>query len=343
MGDLVAAPEVLKMGYANRVTESVTHWQSGLLTNNLAHVGATGLLTAMQGFEDRPWDAYMSVMNGITTAEATPYLSEAPGANGYMSLKVGFKDELAREAFQTFAGYTFTGISGYRIPHMRNYGPELQIQNFSHPDLCTVGRVGSALFRHQYGSQLGPNARLLDSRTLRQIREDRPGRGYGPYLPASLIDYIDPPNNSDRPLPDNVLFTSGRLSIVGAQVRQVLTERELPLPLQRERGRTPNIEKGLRFVQTQSTAGMPLSGGTIGNVLTEQVWGRWSEYRDPIRERDYTKAGEQLWSLASGLGATEGIGMAAKASWALTRASVVALRGLIRDRGGRINSLVWAN
>jgi len=164
------APDALKMTFVGRVQEYIIAKQHGTLQKALGREGVraylgeqlTDRLTDGQfdelgsrlltdeiimalgpGAKESPWAAYMRIMDGIVSAKAV----KQPGKSKYTTLTLNFKGVQEQEDFHSLCELLLAGIHGPTMPSMRAQGERLVIKNFGHADLCTLGRVGSALFR----------------------------------------------------------------------------------------------------------------------------------------------------------------------------------------------------
>lgn len=302
------APEALDVGFMARIDEVVTQWQFRKLTSNLNREGIIDFL----GPEavDAPFDTYMSVLDTIEDAQA---LVDPANTPGHATLAVRFTGEPERDRFHRLLELTLAGVHGPTMPALRPgaEGNTLNLHSFGYADLSSAGRIATALLAKQYGSALGRNRRLTINHTINEMQTN----GVMDYLPPQLVDRVAYLQERFGEAAGHIIMASGHLSLLGTTLRGVLDSDEKTLAVQRPRGCRPAIEEDVSFYTIRSVegTGAPISGTSIGYTLKGQVYERKEDFLEPYRKRRLAKAGEDLWSMLSGLGITEGIASGARA------------------------------
>ncbi|HYH75640.1 MAG TPA: hypothetical protein VD735_06830 [Candidatus Saccharimonadales bacterium] len=297
-------PGALDMRFADRVQETVTRRQFTRLARNLGEAGVYRQLGAEA--EATPWSAYMGVMDQMNDAyviadRELPFEPEPP-ANGMptVTATIGFNSHAGRDRFHYLYETLLAGVHDPGMPRMRaNETAELEIANFSHPDLCTAGRVGSALFYQQY-KHLGPNLRPVFQHTVAEMKAS----GVVGYLPSELQDRIA---MHEETVGADTLLTSGRLALLGNVVRPALAKSNRDLMMQRPRGNKPAIEEDIYFyLKDGSDSGIPVSALTVGKEVADELRYRRDQLTNPYKRRDVAGAGFALASMVTGMALTEG-------------------------------------
>lgn len=340
LGENVRGAEIIsRLGTV--VTEGLTNRNIDVIGYNALNVGV------IPGAEETPWSAYAEIMDPIVGAES----ERAPSADSNLyptNTLIRFENGLGRDRFHHFIESSLTGIPNQTRPSIRIAGPrELIAHDFLYADNATVGRIGTAFLRMQYKKSMGRNLQGIAEHTISDITE----KGLRAHLPEDLAERAD---SQEASLGAETLLSSGNLSIVGRAMREVLlpSEREIEiaqdqgitqeelvarhLRLQRGHGRMPHIEARTRFV-TSGTP-IPISSTPMGTELRKQAEELYYGYKSSYQERDWGKVAQDIWSLATGLGAAEGIVAFAQAASIVVRACSTSAWGMASDRR-RLRSL----
>lgn len=174
------------------------------------------------------------------------------------------RDEVHGLFQKIFAGTH--GKNGVRFEVSGDHG--LTLVNFGHEDLCTLGRIGTALFLEQFGDMLGDNKRLAVQRPLEEITTN----GALNYLPLAMRKQIAHQQQELGPYWEEALLTSGvGITWLGYAVRECYGTADLPI--QRRWGFRPAIEKGLDFFvrKRRKGGGRIVSGTTTGEQVKGQI------------------------------------------------------------------------
>lgn len=296
------APEALNLGFVARVSEHVTKWQFNRLTANLDREGVTEFLGPEAA--EAPFDTYMKLVDTIERADA---IEDPDNSPGHASLAVHFTHQEGRDRFHRLVDLSLAGIHGPTMPAIRPglNNELLYLRNFSYPDLSALGRIGTALLIKQYDTDLGRNRRLTLNQTLSEMEDN----GVMDYLPRQLLSRIAYLKEKFGEKAGDIILTSGHLSLLGSALRDELDSEENPLPVQRPRGYRPAIEEDASFyvIRSVKATGAPVSGSGLGRAVAGQLTDRAEDLMEPFKKRKLAKAGEDSWSIMTGLGITEGI------------------------------------
>lgn len=302
------APEALNLGFVARVSEHVTKWQFNRLTTNLDREGVTEFLGPEAA--EAPFDTYMGLLDTIERADVVEDPDNSPD---HTSLAVHFTHQEGRDRFHRLLDLALAGIHGPTMPAIRPglNNELLYLRNFSYPDLSTLGRIGTVLLIKQYDTDLGRNRRLTLNHTLDEIKDS----GVMDYLPPQLLSRIAYLKERFGEKAGDIILTSGHLSLLGSALREELDDGENPLPIQRPRGYRPVIEEDASFhvIRSVKSTGAPVSGSGLGRAVAGQLTDRAEDFMEPFKKRKLAKAGEDSWSIMTGLGITEGIFSGARA------------------------------
>jgi hypothetical protein len=270
----------------------------------------------------------MGVMDGVTGAQAViePDSLLAQSSLPTVTATVEFDSSDARNDFHSLYELMLAGIHGSQMPSMRDVEQQrLVATSFGNPDLCTAGRVGSALFFKEYKS-LGRNLRPLMQHTISEIEASQ----VIPYLPRELRDRIEWQRET---VGADTLLTSGKLGIVGQAVRGALNEANAELIMQRPRDNRPAIETGIHFYAKSGVgSGIPVSATTAGREVTNEFRDRASALVEPYRQRDVAGAVGSFVNTVMGFGLTEGGSTVAGALITVGRATIPAAIGMVADK-----------
>lgn len=318
-GEQGVVPAALNMGFVPRVNEIVTTWQHNKVTANLEREGVIQLLG--EKALTVPWDAFLDVMSGIQTAEAVPSPDNPPN---HATIAIRFSGEPERHRFHRLCYRIFGGIHGPTMPEFHELGERELHLTIGYPDIATVGRVGTVLLCKQY-AELGRNLSLIKSHSMSEMFKS----GVVEYIPWDLFVRI---MQFLEDLGEDTLLSSGYFARVGAAFRGAMADSK-PFEVQRPRGNRPEVEAGANFYSVRSieATGAPISGSNIGHAIAGQVVERWSDLAEPYRKRNFVKAAEDLWDIATGLGVKEGIGSGVRAIGTIVVASIKARQGIQRD------------
>lgn len=316
------------------VTEHLTNRNLDVLGENALNAGI------FERPEAAPWSAYMAIVDTITDSES----ERTTSTNSSLCLTntlIRFDSNLGRDRFQYVAEGALAGIQVSTMPRIRSGGQrELIIHDMSYADLSTLGRIATALMRRQYLPVAGRNIRGFAQQTIETMTEN----GFRMYLPFELANRAI---QQEEILGADSLLSSGNLTRIGRAMRQALTatQSELEtaqnkgkrdelddwlLQIQRRYGDRPHIEARTRFISDKSAA--PVSRTPMGVAIKDQVEQRVHEFKKPYKERDWDKVMRDIWSLASGLGASEGVGALLRALSTIARASATSGKGMLVDR-----------
>ena len=318
-------PNSLALPFAGHMNEAVSHRQFTTLAGRLATEGFDRQLQVGPG-EGR-WTAYMGVLDGITAAHAR-FEDEslaAPNTIPTTRVDVGFTDPLARARFHTVTETLLAGVAGRQMPRLRTGEPDtLRMTSFGNPDLCSLGRTGTALFYQEYKG-LGRLLRPVLQHTVREIQDS----GVVPRLPTELQDRIE--WHADAIGVDSLL-TSGRLSFIGDSMRVALDREGVKRIMQRPRDNRPALERDLHFYAKNTDSGIPVSATTVGRQVVDEMRDRGEQLMQPIRRRDAAGAVGGIVNIIGGQGITEGGSTLAGALITVGRAIGPAIRGRLEDR-----------
>lgn len=316
------APAALNVRYVERVSEHVTTWQFNRLTANLGREGVMDFLGPEAA--EAPFDTYMGLLDTIERADPVDDPDNSPG---HASLAVHFAEQKGRDRFHRLADLSLAGIHGPTTPAIRTglNSELLYLRNFSYPDVSTLGRIGTALLIKQYGPELGRNSRLTLNHTIDEMRDN----GVIEYLPGALQERIAYLRERFGEKAGEIILTSGHLSLLGSTLRKELGDDKAPLPIQRPRDCRPAIENDARFhtIRSVKSTGAPVSGMGLGRKVTDQLTERVYDFWDSFRKGNLAKAPEDIWSILTGLGITEGVFSAVRAVGTMAIAAGVALWG----------------
>ncbi|HSX34679.1 MAG TPA: hypothetical protein VLF62_03495 [Candidatus Saccharimonadales bacterium] len=341
------APQALEAGILDRVEDFVTGKQMATLAKHLTAEGITGELNQQlteRQFEtlgenvvasgvtkqfgdktgEKPWTAMMDVVDEITFAASEPQRDGPPKS---VDVTARLSSGQARDRFYDFYETLLSGVHGSDRPRIRtspSRPKELDMTNILHPDVCTPGRVATALFLREF-RDLGRNNRLIVQRSLDQIEAS----GVVAHMPPELVARMQTQRERLGVMAGGTLLTSGQFSLIGGTVRRSLVHTG-PLDMQRPKRNRPAIEEGLSFKARAASAdvGLPVSGTTIGHELQGQLIDRIT---DVYRKEDKVGTLERLASIIGGLGVTEGVGSAVKALGTVSTAFGAAMGSKVAD------------
>lgn len=342
---LPIAPKALEPGILDRVEDFVTGKQMNTLA---AHLATDGIVDAInqrlteQQFDTlggrlvasgvtkqfgdktgrKPWTAVMNIVDEVEFAASEPQLD---GPLKSVDVDTELRTGRGRDDFQDLYETLLAGVHGADMPRLRTSGPRgLNAKNLLHPDVCTPGRVFTALFLQEF-RDVGHNNRLIVQRTIDQIETS----GVVEYMPPELVARMHIQRERLGATAGSTLLTSGQFSLIGGTVRRSLVHTG-ELAVQRPRGNRPAIENRLSFYARTASkdTGMPVSGTTIGHQLQGQLADR---VHGVYQKDDVIGTAERLWGIVSNLGVTEGASSAVKALWTISSAFGNAMAGKVTD------------
>ena len=321
------APRALEVGIVPRIDEYITNKQFDIMTGNLEKIGFFAFLGAANA--KKPWSAFTEITDTIADVAVAPN-ADRPEAGDAI---IEFTDRTGRDRFHTACDILLAGIHGYKdMSYFRPSGKsELVAEDFWYADLSTIGRTKTALFRKE-NEWLGPNLRLVQAKTLREIEES----GVKPYLSHELRARMTYQRGAlagklGEEQPDDTPLTSGHVAILGAAMRSCLREEGIEeISIQRHRDNRPYCELRTHFF-TKHGSTVPLSGSSLPKALGEQVRNRYGELSKPYKERDFIKAGEDLWDIVTGLAGTQTVGSGLRAIGTISTATFAAFSSKYSD------------